>query len=147
MIKDFFEKHPQKAKVPIRVQPKYHRNPYSLNKKMGVLCLSVECTADKLISLLMSRGDQAWHLHTQFLKDSRGEDELLLETKRKLKLSGLRKGNEVNDVQMKDCCQRFVRLPSNQRYVFEGMKLVVCDGYEVLDAGEIRIKWNWSSST
>jgi len=142
-LKKFFEDFPERASVPIRVHPGRIRPRNPIHKDLGVLSIPVECTPAKLLHVLQSRGEQAQYIHAAYLKEQKDSDELLLDTKRSLKLQGLRKSSRASDVQMKDCCRRLLCIPMKDRYVFEGLTLIICNNYDVKGNGDVRIKWNW----
>ncbi|GAB5357280.1 hypothetical protein AAMO2058_000360700 [Amorphochlora amoebiformis] len=142
-IKRFFSENPDKRKVPIRIHPKSQRPKFHLNKDMGLLSLSVECSPSNLVDILRSRGEEANHLHNKYLTENECYEEIRIRAKKHLKLATLQKGEDVNDIQFQDCCQRLIWVQMSHKHVFEGLSLTVSSDYEVKNTGEVRIKWNW----
>lgn len=142
-IRSFLSERPGYGTVPIRVHAQTQKPPFAIDKDLGVLGVPVDCDVDRLLHFLDSRGTEAKFIHDRYTVEEKERDGNLLKVKRGLKLSGLRRGAGAADHQYADCCKRLAWIPYEDAYVFENLQLVVCDTYEVMSDGEVRIEWNW----
>ena len=111
---------------------------------MGFLQIPVNCSVEKLVNVMLEKGEGAVRIAESYRAEAKDIDTLTALAKRRLKLLRLDQDPSVSPSDYLTCLRRLVNVPPEVKHLFSDCKIRIAHEYGVDEAGWLNIAKDFS---